>query len=74
MSVLSRCFNAQAARPSWRVARYAAGAVGLCALGVFAGGPVVVDMSGWAALSSAVVSAGAFLNGLRRGFFSPAPH
>lgn len=74
MSVLSKCFNAQAARPSWRVAKYTAGAFGLCALGIFAGGPVVVDLAGWAALPSAAVSVGALLNGLRRGLFTPAPH
>lgn len=73
MSGLSKYFNAQAAAPSWRFAKYAAASAGLSVLGILLGGPVAVDLCGWMALTSAVASAGAALNAVRRGFFAPTP-
>lgn len=74
MSGLSKYFNSRAAAPSWRLAKYAAAGAGLSTLGVLLGGPVAVDLCGWAAFLCTTTFAGAALNAVRRGLFSPAPH
>ena len=68
MSFLSKYFNAQAAAPSWRLAKVAAVAFAAATIPAVFGSPVVADISSWAALSSVFVSVAAWANGVRKGF------
>ncbi len=68
MSIISRYFNTHAAAPSWRVAKITAGAFLAATAAAVVGSPVIADVSGWVALSSAFVSVASWINGIRKGF------